>query len=224
MKLIIVKEKIKKNQFVGNINELDETILCIEELVNLSKTYHIKMKDVRKIIANNGKSFENTYIEKVGEESTYSERGKLYNQFVGDFFELFAEFFLKTYNNDRRFGINNYEPVTENDYGVDGKGESYDDIPNRTPVVVQVKFRSNIIDEIAYSCLANTAWQGVKNFNIDINKNSNVILFTSSNGANYIAKKEIGNNLFEINTNSIEEEIGTNHFWIDFQKSFLENI
>ncbi len=223
MKLIIVNEKIFKNQFVGFINELDEAKLCINEFVELSKTKRIKMSDVRKIIADHGQNFEKTYRIEVG-KSQYAEEGKLYNQFVGDFFELFAEFFLKRYDNDRRFGIYNYEPVTENDYGVDGKGESYDDMPNRTPIVVQVKFRSNPKDEIAYSCLANTAWQGVKKFNIDPNRQSNVILFTSSNGTNCIAKNEIGDNLFEINTDSIEEEIQTTHFWTDFQKSFLETL
>jgi len=42
------------------------------------------------------------------------------DKYVGDGFELFVELFLKLNPTDNRVGVYNYEPVQENDNGVDG--------------------------------------------------------------------------------------------------------
>jgi hypothetical protein len=60
-------------------------------------------------------------------------------KYLGDGFEFFVELFLKLHPADNRVGIYNYQPVQENDNGVDGIVVN---ILNQKSVV-QIKYRTN---------------------------------------------------------------------------------
>ena len=61
------------------------------------------------------------------------------DKYVGDGFEFLVEIFLKSHSCDNRIGITNYEPIQNNDNGVDGIGMNL----ANDKCVVQVKYRSN---------------------------------------------------------------------------------
>lgn len=61
------------------------------------------------------------------------------NKYVGDGFEFFVEIFLLSHAYDERIGITDYEPVQNDDNGVDGTGVNL--IGEKC--VVQVKYRGD---------------------------------------------------------------------------------
>jgi hypothetical protein len=69
-----------------------------------------------------------------------------YNKYVGDFFEIFAEFLIKGNSRNNNIGISKYRPINtsngEEDYGVDGAGYGI----NGKPATVQIKFRSEMMN------------------------------------------------------------------------------
>jgi hypothetical protein len=74
------------------------------------------------------------------------QQSKLYpdnysvEKYLGDGFEFFCEALIKTHQFDNRIGISNYQPVIENDNGVDGYGLNiHDEI-----CAVQHKYKANI--------------------------------------------------------------------------------
>jgi hypothetical protein len=92
-------------------------------------------------------------IEKAGTEYSVLKspdneeiQKRYYNNYVGDFFEVFAEFLIKSNSQNHRVGIIGYKPVnTSNggeDYGVDGYGVGL----NGRPATVQIKFRSKMME------------------------------------------------------------------------------
>lgn len=224
MKLDIINMKLKAAKFTqygcGNLTEYELAKDCIKNLQQISRTKVINIKEITKIIKNGGKTFMKNTTNVIYQE-------ELYNQFVGDLFELFAEFFLKTCSTVGQYGVVNYEPAVNNDdWGVDGYGIAADQRETSggaTPAVVQVKFRSNPMDEISYTMLAKTGWDGVKNYNLDIKRKNNVILFCNTeNGANYLAKNAMGDNLYVISMKDLDKDvtgIRTTTFWDNFLAS-----
>lgn len=228
--LDIITHKIKKSQFTkygcGNLTEFELSKKLTEENYNIAKSGTHKnksnalvtMKLISGMITRYGKQFmKNTTNPDYQEE--------LYNQFVGDYFEAFAEFFLK-YNSEA-YGVSDYKAaINTQDWGVDGYGivtDQRDSSGGPTPCVVQVKFRSNPFDEISYTCLAKTGWDGVKNYNLDITRKKNIILFTNVNGGNYLAKDALGSNLYEITRSTFDDDrsrIKTVQFWEKFLSEF----
>jgi hypothetical protein len=179
----------------------------------------VTVKEITKSIKKLGKDFANQVSEIFWEE--------VYNRVVGDVFELFAEYFFKTCSAAGQYGIVNYEPANNpNDWGVDGYGIASDrreSVGGPTPAVVQVKFRSNPMDAICYTCLAKTGWDGVKYYNLDVKRNNNVILFCNTeDGANYLARQAIGTNLYVIKKSDLDKDqtgIKTVTFWEGFYNS-----
>lgn len=224
MQLDIINMKLKSAKFTkygcGNLTEYDLAKECIKNLTETAKTKVINMKMITKVITKFGKDFRKNTDNVVYQED-------LYNQFVGDLFELFAEFFLKTCSTVGQYGVVNYEPAVNNDdWGVDGYGIAADQRETSggaTPAVVQVKFRSNPMDEISYTMLAKTGWDGIKNYNLDIKRKNNVILFCNTeNGANYLAKNAMGDNLYVISMKDLDKDvtgIRTTTFWNNFLAS-----
>lgn len=224
MKLKIIDIKIKAAKFVhlgcGSLTEEAEAKACVKELQEMSHNQVLNMKKITKVIERHGKTFSKNGNNIIAED-------ELYNQFVGDLFELFAEFFLKTCSTVGQYGVVNYEPAVNNDdWGVDGYGIAADQKETSggaTPAVVQVKFRSNPMDEISYTMLAKTGWDGIKNYNLDIKRKKNVILFCNTeNGANYLAKNAMGDNLYVISMKDLDKDvtgIRTTTFWDNFLAS-----
>lgn len=221
MQLDIINMKLKAVKFTkygcGNLTEYDLAKECIKSLTETAKTNVINMKMITKVITKFGKDFRKNTDDVVYQED-------LYNQFVGDIFELFAEFFLKTCSAVGQYGIVNYQAANNpNDWGVDGYGIAADQRETSggaTPAVVQVKFRSNPMDEISYTMLAKTGWDGVKNYGLDIGRKNNVILFCNTEkGANHLAKEAMGDNLYVVDMRKLDNDvtgIRTVAFWENF--------
>lgn len=224
MELKIINIKLKAAKFVhlgcGNLTEEEEAKSCIKELREMSHEQVLNMKKITKVIEKHGKVFSKNGNNILAEE-------ELYNQFVGDVFELFAEFFFKTCSTVGQYGVVNYEPAVNNDdWGVDGYGIAADQresVGGTTPVVIQIKFRSNPMDEISYTMLAKTGWDGVKNYHLDINRKNNVILLCNTEkGANYLAHSAMGDNLYVVDMRQLDKDvtgIRTTVFWDNFLAS-----
>lgn len=221
MQLDIINMKLKSTKFTkygcGNLTEYDLAKECIKTLAGTAKTKVINMKMITRVITKFGKDFSKNTSDIVYQD-------ELYNQFVGDVFELFAEFFLKTCSTVGQYGVVNYEPAVNNDdWGVDGYGIAADQresVGGTTPVVIQIKFRSNPMDEISYTMLAKTGWDGCKNYGLDIKRKNNVILFCNTEkGANYLAKNAMGENLYVIDMRQLDKDITgirSAEFWDKF--------
>ena len=226
MQLDMLNMKINKPQFThcgcGNLTEYETTKTLIGSILDIAKQGKlITMKLLTKLIAKTGTDFaKNNTSDPIFQE-------ELYNRFVGDFFELFAEYFFKTCSAVGQYGIINYQPANNTkDWGVDGYGIAADQresVGGPTPAVVQVKFRSNPMDEISYTMLAKTGWDGIKNYGLDISRKNNVILFTNTeNGSNYLAKDALGDNLYVIKKSDLDKDqtgIKTVTFWEGFYNS-----
>lgn len=198
--------------------ELNKTIL--DEIV---RSGNMNVKKLRKMIHEVGHKFKADAISRIPSmiDQTSLDLSQLYTQFVGDWFEAFAEFFLKTFDNDERFGVKNYTPaVLEDDLGVDGYGVCYDDTDGAHRCVVQVKYRLLKTDEIDYSALARTFTSGVLQFDVDPAIDNCIILFCLCKGANLNAQKVLGKRLYVIDDTMINREINNVGFWQSFSKCF----
>ena len=73
------------------------------------------------------------------------------------------------------------------------------------------------MDEISYTMLAKTGWDGIKNYGLDVNRKNNIILFCNTeNGSNYLAKDALGDNLYVIKKSDLDKDrsgIKTVAFW-----------
>lgn len=206
---------INENEHAKTLNKM-----ILDEFV---KTHNMNIKKLRKLINEVGHMFKADTIQRIPStiDSTNLDLNQLYTSFVGDWFEAFAEFFLKTFDNDERFGVKNYTPaVLEEDLGVDGSGFCYDDTNGVHKCVVQVKYRVNTLDEIDYSCLARTFTSGVLQFDINPEVDNCVILFCSCKGANLNAQKVLGKKLYVVNDKAINKEINNVSFWQSFANCF----
>lgn len=206
---------LTENEFAKSLNKM-----ILDEIV---KSHNMNVKKLRKLINEVGHKFKADAIESIpsATDKTSLDLNQLYTQFVGDWFEAFAEFFLKTFDNDERFGVKNYTPaVLEEDLGVDGYGICYDDTKGAHKCVVQVKYRLNSQDEIDYSCLARTFTSGVLQFNVNPEVDNCVILFCSCKGANLNTQKVLGKRLYVIDDTMINREINNVSFWQSFCDCF----
>jgi len=194
--------------------------MILDEIV---KSHNMNVKKLRKMINEVGQKFKADSISRIPSviDQTSLDLHQLYTQFVGDWFEAFAEFFLKTFDNDERYGVKDYTPaVLEDDLGVDGYGFCYDDTVSTHKCVVQVKYRLLKTDEIDYSALARTFTSGVLQFDVDPAVDNCIILFCSCKGANLNAQKVLGNRLHVIDDSMINKEINNVSFWQSFSKCF----
>lgn len=227
-KLDVQINKINFNKFnkfgLVYLNENEHAKLLNKMILDeLDKTHNMNIKKLRKFINDVGHKFKANAVQSIPStiDRASLDLNQLYTQFVGDWFEAFAEFFLKTFDNDERFGVKNYTPaVLEEDLGVDGYGICYDDTKGVHKCVVQVKYRLNSQDEIDYSCLARTFTSGIKQFDIDPEVDYNVILFCSCKGANLNAQKVLEKSLYVIDDKAINKEINNVSFWQSFSDCF----
>lgn len=228
--LEIVDYKIKSKQF-GFIGLLDDTEEEFAKQLNdriiaeLNTKHHMNVNKLKKYICEYGEKFYENLNNRIPSEVKAlldeNKKKEIYTRFVGDYFEAFAEFFLKTFDNDARFGVKDYHPAIETeDMGVDGYGLCYDDTHGENKCVVQIKYRVDTMSEIEYSALARTFTQGVMEFGVNPNIDKCIILFSSCKGANYIAHNILKNTLFEINDKKIDNEINNVQFWTEFVKLF----
>lgn len=226
--IVDYKIKVKQFGFAGLPNETEEIFakqLNDRIITELNTKHHMNVNKLKKYICEFGHKFYDEMIKKIPEEVNETlddeKKKEIYTRFVGDYFEAFAEFFLKTFDNDSRFGVKDYHPAIETeDMGVDGYGLCYNDTTGENKCVVQVKYRVDTMNEIEYSALARTFTQGVMEFGVNPNIDNCIILFSSCKGANYRAHNVLKNTLFEINDKKIDNEINNVQFWNEFVKLF----
>lgn len=216
MTISIISEKKLKTQKTNNIvkfNEYDFAIALTNEVIEKSKTGKVNISKFTNLIKRYGQKYAKKYVNENFKDCSFD---CLYNHFVGDYFEAFAEFMLKNVWQDPGIPIRNYVPTYDTDYGVDGYGTNLEE----KKIVVQVKFRSQWDAEITYSALARTFTDGVCNFDIDGSMKKCVYLFTNCFGQNYVADNAMKDKVFIINRNTIERRISDVEFW----KQLLEFI
>lgn len=194
LKIVDYKINFRQFSFAGlpDLTEQDFAKQLNDRIVLEMNTKHnMNVNKLKKYICEYGHKFQADALKKVSSEIilTDEQKNEIYTRFVGDYFEAFAEFFLKTFDNDARFGVKDYQPAIETeDMGVDGCGLCYDDTKGIHKCVVQIKYRVDAMEEIEYSALARTFTQGVMEFGIDPNVDKCIILFSSCKGANYRAR------------------------------------
>lgn len=115
------------------------------------------------------------------------------DKYKGDAFEFFVELFLALHPTDNRVGVYNYKPNQMNDNGVDGIGQN---IKNEK-CVIQVKYRSNVIDELSSNkdYLGNLLNDGMLSHEVvtdmSDSKNFRHFVFTTAKGMNFYTDQEM---------------------------------
>lgn len=129
----------------------------------------------------------------------------------GDMLEILAELFFKSFENDPKVGLSNYEPVAlEEDYGVDGIGVN----ANGNKVPVQIKYRSNPTDLVLYAEIARTYASAMVQMKIPCEGPNSLYVFTTANAVTVSCNHVFGNMLRVINGNTIRQFIDNNvSFW-----------
>jgi hypothetical protein len=139
-------------------------------------------------------------------------------KYMGDCWELFAEFFFKFFNGDHVLTYTaDYEPNFEYDCGIDGRGIStLDGKPNahqskfKANKTVYLTNKDNISNVVADACL---------NEGIVLN-GKNIIVFTSCKG---VHPKHAMANIHCINYEQISRRVDNNVvFWNDFRSIIQE--
>ena len=104
------------------------------------------------------------------------------SEFKGWALELFVEFMVKSDGSDNRIGIYDYQPVLEDDYGVDGHGIG----ENQRPATVQVKYRGGHYTLTANEDhLSNFGFSSVMDFGVDSSDDKNMLIIHTGKEIHY---------------------------------------
>ena len=92
---------LTENEFAKELNKM-----ILDEIV---KSGNMNVRKLSKMINEVGHKFKADAVSRIPSsiDTTSLDLNQLYTQFVGDWFEAFAEFFLKTFDNDERYGVKN---------------------------------------------------------------------------------------------------------------------
>lgn len=172
-----------------------------------------------------------TRIEKHGEMYAASldhlnetEKADAYNCFVGDAFEIFCEYYMKTFNFDKDTGFSNYKPAQslteeQDDFGVDG----YAIGANGNMATIQIKFRSDtttlLTDEAS---LRGFAWESI-NRGVKLEDNSNMLVLTTAKGIHHATRDRLlWGKVMCIGYENFKQQLdGFVSFWDNFRKSLI---
>ena len=109
-------------------------------------------------------------------------RASLANKYMGDAFEVFCEYFIKSHGASSEIGITAYRPLkrlgcTDKDTGADGAGIG----TNLKPATVQCKFKTklNTVLNANDDHLCNFAWTSVKKYGVDIADTNNMLIIST---------------------------------------------
>jgi len=137
--------------------------------------------------------------------------------YMGDCWELFAEFFLKFFNGDHTLTYTaDYEPNKSYDRGIDGRGVcTLDGKPN----VVQCKFRANPLEWLGNSDnISNVAADATLSEGL-VPNGKNIIVFTSCQGV-HPKHAMASENVHTITLKEIARRVDTNVvFWDCLKKA-----
>ena len=152
---------------------------------------------------------------------TEQERNNI-NSFKGDMFEILAEIFFAVYPADPGVGLRNYIPVAlTDDFGVDAVAINV----NNDDCVVQCKYKSNPMEEVAYKDLAKTYSAGRCLNHFSLENNNTIFLFTTGKGANSNSFHVFGKRLRVINRSVIANYIDNNNaFWEQVEGMIMDTL
>jgi hypothetical protein len=110
-------------------------------------------------------------------------------KYKGDGLELFVEALIKLSPVDNRIGIGNYEPIVDNDTGVDGRGVGIDN----NPATVQVKYRSNNMQLLTANedHLSNFVSTSLLRYGVPVGCKDNMLVITTAKDLHYYTKGEM---------------------------------
>jgi hypothetical protein len=134
------------------------------------------------------------------------------DEFKGDGFEALVEVMINCMQGDKRIGIRNYAPWEGKDMGIDGVGVTNE--VNPRPVTVQIKYRSNVKEEL-------TTADGISNFvamstTHDDYKDAVMVYFTTAKGINRNILEQMYNDKPVVfNHANIKKFIDNNAFFWD---------
>lgn len=116
------------------------------------------------------------------------DNGYTENKMKGDLFEIFGELFFKLTSTDNRVGISEYHPVSgQEDYGVDGTGIGM----NGRPCTIQIKFKSNIMEDLTIKDLKNFQGLSYRKYGVDVNDDNNLIILTNCTGVHWKTETKV---------------------------------
>jgi len=144
------------------------------------------------------------------------------NDYKGWALELFVEFMIKVDGADNRIGIYNYEPVTEEDVGVDGHGLG----ENQEPATVQVKYRTgDYVLTANADHLSNFLTASIFNFQVPIESNKNMLIVTTGNKVDEQTREKMLKGVVRVLNRDALREMFDNRpeFWTRFYESVIKS-
>ena len=158
-----------------------------------------------------------TFMRKLEEQSMIDPLRYDPFKYVGDGFELFVELFLKLHSTDNRVGVCKYQPVQENDNGVDGIGLNI----RGEKCVVQIKYRNNTQQLLTANAdhLSNMITDGMLAHGVVADmeepKNYRHFVFTTADGLHFYTDQEMYKNKVRcIGYNDFRSMLDNNNmFW-----------
>ena len=138
--------------------------------------------------------------------------------YMGDCWEVFAEYFFKFFNGDHTLTYTaDYEPNMDYDRGIDGRGISTLDMK---PCVIQHKFKANPTKWLTNEDnISNIVADAVINEEL-VPNDKNIIIFTSCKG---VHPKHAMANVHCISVNEISRRVNQNQvFWYNLQQVIEE--
>jgi len=137
-----------------------------------------------------------TFMARLEEQAQIDPERYDINKYVGDGFEFFVELFLYLHPCDNRVGVYDYQPMQENDNGVDGIGVNI----RGEKCVVQIKYRTQTDGFLQGSAdhLANLFSDGDNAYEVVVDhkrkndkiKNYRHFIFTTASGLNFYTDQE----------------------------------
>lgn len=134
----------------------------------------------------------NTFVSRLEKQAKLYAMGDIdrENEYKGWGLEIFTEYLCKVYAMDKRVGISNYQPVSEDDdTGVDGFGTGI----NGKPATVQVKFRqADWVLTANADHLTNFTWSSVKKYGVDVrDDDKNMLIVTTGKDINWATDQKM---------------------------------
>ena len=186
--------------------------------INLEHKFKKRCHDLKALLENCNKL--STYCNHLEKQSKQFPNRYDPNKYVGDGFEMFVEFLIKSHECNGQIGIANYCPIQENDNGVDGVGIALDGIN----CAVQVKYRG---DTGAYLTAEKDnlnsfiAEAGTYGLNLRDNDKRHFLVVTTAAGLNFYTDNEKFHGKVRCLSNEDLRKLVDNntHFWNSFRNS-----
>lgn len=190
-----------------------------KETININQLLDITIDGYVKWLKNEAEM----YVDQMKYEG--DQRQSEFNKYKGDGLELLVEYLIKAGWLQPKYGINKdgYKPVdVEDDCGVDGVGISD---ANLRPLTVQVKYKSNPMEELTANKdhLTNFGFSSIVAYGVDKDDNENMVIITTGKGVNWkTALKMLHNRMRCINREDLQKIIDP--YGLGLFKDYIESV